>query len=45
VHVRIWCAFYWYDDRIRQYELGAFQEIAEEAKPEGEWKFGLGWVE
>lgn len=44
-YVRIWCAFYWYDDRIRQYELGAFQEIAEEAKPEGEWKFGLGWVE
>lgn len=44
-YVRIWCAFYWYDDRIRQYELGEFREIAEEAKPEGDWKFGVGWVE
>lgn len=41
---RIWCAFYWYDDRIRQYKLGEFRDIAEEVKPEGDWKFGVGWV-
>jgi len=42
---RIWCAFYWYDDRIRQYELGEFGDITEEAKREGDWKFGVGWVD
>jgi hypothetical protein len=45
VFARIWCAFCWYDDRIRQYELGEFREIAEEAKPEGKWSFGTGWVD
>jgi hypothetical protein len=40
---QIWCAFYWYTDRIRQYELGRFGEIAEKGKPVGEWTFGVGW--
>jgi hypothetical protein len=44
-----WAAFYWHDDRIRQYELGKFQEIADDARaenmPSGDWEYGDGWQE
>jgi len=46
-YARIWCALCWYDDRIRQYELGRFSEIADDARaedmPDSEWVYGKGW--
>jgi len=47
-YARIWCAMYWWDDRIRGYELGEFKDIADKAKEEkfedaGNWNFGKGW--
>jgi hypothetical protein len=49
----MWAALYWSDDRsddrIRQYELGQFQEIADDARaddlPSGDWQYGKGWQE
>lgn len=45
---KMWAAMYWDDDRIRQYELGQYEPIADRAKdenlPQGdEWVFGKGW--
>lgn len=48
-YARIWAALYWHQDRIRQYELGRFSEIADDARdenlPSGDWEYGTGWKE
>ncbi len=46
-YARIWAALYWSDDRIRQYELGQFEPIANDARVEqsGDWVYGKGWQE
>jgi len=46
-YARIWAALYSTDDRVRQYELGRFKEIADDARaesrPSGEWVYAKGW--